>query len=199
LQAAENSGIDERSSLPVSADSSPPRKIAALTPLRIVAAPSNLFNKDTPANLFISPHIRKWDPIVNGRLEKTLVDNVDYTHMILGGLNGLLKRQGEQNKRAMHNILGHTEATQKAGGTKKQASVPHAPRSREETETTPPTHPHTGTDGASAHVGRLERKGLRRVVQETRPKLALWKKNQENVQGLAKTHKVGHNLRQGGP
>jgi hypothetical protein len=35
------------------------------------------------------------------------VDNVDYTHMISGGLNGLLKRQGEQNERAMHNILGH--------------------------------------------------------------------------------------------
>jgi hypothetical protein len=93
--------------LPVSADSSPPRKIAALTPPRIVAAPSQFFNNDTPANLFISPHIRKWDRIANSRLEKTPVDNVDYTHMIPGGLNGLLKRQGKQNERAMHNILGH--------------------------------------------------------------------------------------------
>jgi hypothetical protein len=107
LQAAAKSGIDERSSSQVSAESSPPRKIAALTPTRIVAAPSKLINNDTPADLFISPYIRKWDPIANGRLEKTPVDNVDYTHMIPGGLKGLLKRQGKQNERAMHNILGH--------------------------------------------------------------------------------------------
>jgi hypothetical protein len=107
-QAAENSSIDEQSSLLVSADSSPPRRIAALTPPRIVAAPSNLFNNGTPANLFISPHIKKWDPIADDRREKTPLDNVNYTHMIPGGLNGLLKRQGEQNKRDMHDILGHT-------------------------------------------------------------------------------------------
>jgi hypothetical protein len=39
-------------------------------------------------------------------LKKPPVDNVDYTHMIPGGLNRLLKRQGEQNERAMQNILG---------------------------------------------------------------------------------------------
>jgi hypothetical protein len=33
------------------------------------------------------------------------VDNVDYTHMIPGSLTRLLKRQGEQNDRAMQNIL----------------------------------------------------------------------------------------------
>jgi hypothetical protein len=107
LQAAANSRIEEQSSSPAAADSSPPRQIAALTPPRIVAAPSKLFNNETLADLVISPHIRKWEPIANGKLEKPPVDNVDYTHMIPGGLKGLLKRQGEQNERAMHNILGH--------------------------------------------------------------------------------------------
>jgi hypothetical protein len=79
-----------------------------MTPPRIVAAPSNRFNNSMPADLFISPHIKKWDPIADNRQEKTPVDNMDYTHMIPGGLNGLLKRQGEQNERDMHDILGHT-------------------------------------------------------------------------------------------
>jgi hypothetical protein len=99
----------------MSADSSPPRRIAAMTPPRIVTAPSDLFNNGTPADLFISPHIKKWDPIADDRREKTLVDKVDYTHMIPGGLNGLLKRQGEQNERDMHDILGHTERKAKKG------------------------------------------------------------------------------------
>jgi hypothetical protein len=80
-----------------------------LTPPRVVAAPSKLFDNNKPADIFISPHIpriKKWDPIANGMLEKPPVDNVDYTHMISGGLNRLLKRQGEQNDRAMQNILG---------------------------------------------------------------------------------------------
>jgi hypothetical protein len=37
------------------------------------------------------------------------VDKEDYTHMIPGGLNRLLKRQGEQNERDMQDILSHTE------------------------------------------------------------------------------------------
>jgi hypothetical protein len=93
----------------MSADSSPPRRIAAMMPPRIVAMPSDLFNNGTPADLFISPHFKKWDPIVDDRQEKTPVDKEDYTHMIPGGLNRLLKRQGEQNKRDMQDILGHTE------------------------------------------------------------------------------------------
>jgi hypothetical protein len=107
--SAANSGIEEQSSLPPAADSSQPRQIAALTPPRVVTAPSKLFDNNKPANIFISPHIsriQKWDPIVNGMLKKPPVDNVDYTHMIPGGLNRLIKRQGEQNKRAMQNILG---------------------------------------------------------------------------------------------
>jgi hypothetical protein len=93
----------------MSADTSPPRRIAAMMPPRIVAAPSNLFNNGTPANLFISPHFKKWDPIADDRREKTPVDNKDYTHMIPGGLNRLLKKQGEQNERDMQDILGHTK------------------------------------------------------------------------------------------
>jgi hypothetical protein len=115
--AANNSGsrqtdeqqIEERSTSPPAAASRPPRHIAALTPPRVVAAPSKLFDNNMPADIFISPHIpriRKWDPIANGMLEKPSVDNVDYTHMIPGGLTILLKRQGEQNDRAMQNILG---------------------------------------------------------------------------------------------
>jgi hypothetical protein len=194
LQAAANSWIEERSSSQAAADSSPPRQIAALPPPRIVAAPSELFNNDTPDDLIISPHIRKWDPIANGSLDKPPVDNVDYTHMIPGGLNGLLKRQGEQNERAMHNIVRHAgrrkegqarskgEDTRTAGGTKKQASIPHAPRSREQTEATSLTCPHTGTDGDPVHVGGVERKGLGRVVQKTHPKLALGVKNHQCCQ-----------------
>jgi hypothetical protein len=101
--------IKEQILSPPAAASSPPRQIAALTQPRVVAAPSKLFDNNKPANIFISPHIpriRKWDLIVNGMLEKPPVDNVDYTHMIPGGLNRLLKRQGEQNERAMQNILG---------------------------------------------------------------------------------------------
>jgi hypothetical protein len=78
--SAANSGIEEQSSSPAAADSSPPRQIAALTPPKIVAAPSERFDNNTPADIFISPHIpriKKWDPIANGRLEKPPVDNVD--------------------------------------------------------------------------------------------------------------------------
>jgi hypothetical protein len=103
--AAENSGMDGRSVLPVSTGSSPPRRIAAMTPPRVVSAPSNLFNNGTLADLFISPHFKKWDPIADDRREKTPVDNEDYT----GGLNRLLKKQGEQNERDMQDILGHTK------------------------------------------------------------------------------------------
>jgi hypothetical protein len=107
--SAANSGIEEQSSSPTATDSSPPRQIEALPPPRVIAAPSKLFDNNKPADIFISPHIlriQKWDPIANGMLEKPPVDNVDYTHMIPGGLDRLLKRQGEQNERAMQNILG---------------------------------------------------------------------------------------------
>jgi hypothetical protein len=101
--------ILERSSSPPAADSSLPMQIAALTPPRFVTAPSELFDNNKPADIFISPYIPriwKWDLIANGMLEKPPVDNVDDTHIIPGGLTRLLKRQGEQNDRAMQNILG---------------------------------------------------------------------------------------------
>jgi hypothetical protein len=48
-------------------------------------------------------------PIADDKREKTPVDNEDYTHMIPGSLNRLLKKQGEQNERDMQDILCHTE------------------------------------------------------------------------------------------
>jgi hypothetical protein len=115
----------------MSADSSPPRKIAAMTPPRIVAAPSNLFNNGTPSDIFISPHFKKWDPIADDRQEKKPVDNVDYTHMIPGGLNGLLKRQGEQNKRDMQDILGHTKRKAKKEAKERLLARQSEQRSRQ--------------------------------------------------------------------
>jgi hypothetical protein len=113
--------------LPTATDSSPPRR-------RVVAAPSKLFDNNKPADIFISPHIpriQKWDPIGNGMLAKPPVDNVDYTHMISGGLDRLLKRQGEQNERAMPNILGQAgrkvrqEAKEKLlGRQEEQRNIP---------------------------------------------------------------------------
>jgi hypothetical protein len=49
--------IEEQSSSPPAADSSPPRQIAALTPPRVVTAPSKLFDNNKPTHIFISPHI----------------------------------------------------------------------------------------------------------------------------------------------
>jgi hypothetical protein len=101
--------IEEWSLLPPAADSSPLRQIAALTPPRVVTAPSKLFDNNKPAEIFISPHIpkpRKWDPIANSKLDTPPVDIVDFTHMIPRGLTRLLKRQGKQNDRAMYNLLG---------------------------------------------------------------------------------------------
>jgi hypothetical protein len=88
---------EEPSLLPPAADSSPPRQIAAVTPPIVVTAPSNLFDSNKPANIFISPHIpkpKKWDPIANGMLDTpTPVDNVNFIHPIPGGLTKQLKRQ----------------------------------------------------------------------------------------------------------
>jgi hypothetical protein len=80
-----------------------------------LAASSDLFDNNKPGeNIFISPPVarEKWDPIKNGKLH-TPVDNKDFTYMIAGGLNKLLKRQGEQNERRMHNILSSSVNKQK--------------------------------------------------------------------------------------
>jgi hypothetical protein len=96
---------------PSPANSSPPRSVAARTPTppRIFETPNNLFGNGTPDDLFISPHFRKWDPIKDGRQEETPVDKEDFTHMVPGGLNRLLKKQGKQNERDVQDILGHTK------------------------------------------------------------------------------------------
>jgi hypothetical protein len=84
------------------ADSSPPRSIGARTPLppRIVKTPNEPFDNTTPENLFISPHLGKWDPIKDGRRE-TPEDEED--------INRLLKKQRKQNERDMQNIPCHVK------------------------------------------------------------------------------------------
>jgi hypothetical protein len=140
-------------SSPPAADSSPPRQIAAATPPKIVTAPSNRFNNNKPGNnIFISPPVAraKWDPIKNGKLQATPVDDKDFTHLIPGGLNKLLERQGEQNERRMHNILSSSANKQKL--CRPYVSVPMGLPSTE-----------------------LERLG--RMVQEARSRLALGKED----------------------
>jgi hypothetical protein len=38
-----------------------------MTPTRIVETPNDPFDNGTPADLFISPHFKKWDPITDNR------------------------------------------------------------------------------------------------------------------------------------
>jgi hypothetical protein len=85
------------------ADSSPPRSMAARMPLppKIVETLNNPFDNATPDDLFISPHLEKWDPIKDGRREDTSEDEED--------INRLLKKQCQQNKRDMQDIPGHVE------------------------------------------------------------------------------------------
>jgi hypothetical protein len=108
LPAADSSSIGSSSQQIEERSSSPRRQIAALTPPRVVTAPSELFDSNKQADIFISPHIpknKKWYPIANSKLNTPPVDNVDFTHMIPSGLTRLLKRQGEQNDTAMYNLL----------------------------------------------------------------------------------------------
>jgi hypothetical protein len=66
-------------------------------------------------NIFNSPPDARaqWDPIKNGKLLATPLDDKDFTRMIPGSLNKLLERQGEQNERRMHNILSSSANRQK--------------------------------------------------------------------------------------
>jgi hypothetical protein len=102
-----------------------------MTPPRIVETPNHPFDNSTPDDLFISPHFKKWDPIGDGRREETPVDKEDFTHMIPGGLNRLLKRQGEQNERDMQDILGHTERKAKKEAKERLLSRQSEQRSRQ--------------------------------------------------------------------
>jgi hypothetical protein len=85
------------------ADNSPPRSIAARTPLppRIVETPNDPFNNTSPDNLFISPRLGKWDPNANGS-HSTSGDRQE-------DINRLLKKQREQNERDMQDIPGYVE------------------------------------------------------------------------------------------
>jgi hypothetical protein len=192
-QAAE---VDKQSSSPMSADSSPPRRIAAMTPPRIVAAPSDLFNNGTPANLFISPHFKKWDPIADDRREKTPVDNEDYTHMIPGGLNRLLKRQGEQNNRDMQDILGHTERKAKKSAKERQQrrGCSQSSRNKEAGKHSTCSRVQGTSKNYAAHTSlhrhrwgsrsrwKTGTKRLGRVVQKTRTELALRQEDHQRSQ-----------------
>jgi hypothetical protein len=88
---------------PIQENSSPTRSIAARTPTppRIVETPNEPFDNARPDDLFISPHLRKWDPIKDGRPEETPEDKEDF--------NRLLKKQREQNERDMQDVPGHVE------------------------------------------------------------------------------------------
>jgi hypothetical protein len=59
-------------------NNSPPRNIAAMTPLSIVKTPNETFDNGTPADLFISPHFKKWDLIAVSRREETPADKEDF-------------------------------------------------------------------------------------------------------------------------
>jgi hypothetical protein len=67
-------------------------------PPGIVETPNDPFDNTTPDNLFISPHLGKWDPIKDGSQE-TSEDKED--------INRLLMKQREQNERDMQDIPGH--------------------------------------------------------------------------------------------
>jgi hypothetical protein len=188
-----------------------------MTPPRIVAAPSNRFNNSMPADLFISPHIKKWDPIADNRQEKTPVDNMDYTHMIPGGLNGLLKRQGEQNERDMHDILGHTGRKAKQEAKERLLARQAEQRSRQAFHMLQNPgnkqklhRPHVFTPApmgllltsADWNENDLDDWCRRHVPnwQRRRQDGQLLPGGQEAIQGPTKTpHEVGRDLRQGGP
>jgi hypothetical protein len=85
----------------------PPRSIGARTPLplRIAETPDDPFDNTSPDNLFISPHLGKWDLIANGNHSA-----VDYRQQ---DIDRLLKRQGKQNERDMQDIPGYVARKEK--------------------------------------------------------------------------------------
>jgi hypothetical protein len=102
-----------------------------MTPPRIIETQNDPFNNGTPDDLFISPHFKKWDPIADSRREETPVDKEDVTHMIPGGLNRLLKRQGKQNERDTQDIHGHTERKAKKEAKERLLARQSEQRSRQ--------------------------------------------------------------------
>jgi hypothetical protein len=86
------------------ADSSPPRSMAARTPLptTIVETPDNPLANNATNALFISPHLGNWDPIRDG--SKVTQEDTDRRRQ--EDIDCMLKRQREQNKRDMQDIPG---------------------------------------------------------------------------------------------
>jgi hypothetical protein len=97
----------DKARTPSPANSSPPRSIAARmpTPMRIVETPNDPFDNATPDDLFISPHLRKWDPIANGRQEETPEDKEDF--------NRLVKSNTSRTRRICRTSLGTSRGTPK--------------------------------------------------------------------------------------
>jgi hypothetical protein len=75
------------------ADGSPPRSIAArtLSPPTIAETPNNPFHNTAPNNLFISPHLGKWDPIADGSHSSSRQEDIDRLRQ--EDIHRLLKKQ----------------------------------------------------------------------------------------------------------
>jgi hypothetical protein len=88
------------------ADGSPPRSITARTPSppTIAETPNDPFDNTALNNLFISPHLGKWDPIADGSHRQEDIDRLRQEDV-----DRLLKKQREQDERDMQDIPGHVE------------------------------------------------------------------------------------------
>jgi hypothetical protein len=91
------------------ADSSPQRSIAArtLSPPTIAKTPNDPFDNNAQNNLFISPHLGKWDPIADGSHSTSRQEDIDRLRQ--EDIDRLLKKQHEQNERDMQDIPGHVK------------------------------------------------------------------------------------------
>jgi hypothetical protein len=168
----------------------PAKSIAARTPSppRILETPNDPFDSTSPDNLFISPHLGKWDRIADG------------SHSTIGDkevINWLLRKQRQQSKRDMQDIPGHVErkavnyaklyakerllerqAEQEQRkafkmlqdpGNKQKLRRPLDPRSKFRAQ------------GTLFHVRRLD-EGLRHMEQGTYPKLERRKRDHQRGQ-----------------
>jgi hypothetical protein len=87
---------------PRSRSPSPPRSIATRTPLppTVVDTPNNPFADEATNALFISPHLGNWDPIRDGNQ----VTQEDYNRHAERSIECMLEKQRRQNNRDMQNI-----------------------------------------------------------------------------------------------
>jgi hypothetical protein len=68
---------------------------------------TNPFDNTAPNNLFISPHLGKWDPIADDSHSTSRQEDIDRLRQ--EDMDRLLKRQRRQNERDMQDIPGHVE------------------------------------------------------------------------------------------